>query len=142
MSNLTILTRRVGDVVIVDLNGEVTLGTTNRQLHTSVHQLVKEGNLQIILNLANVKRIDSSGLGEIVAGFSTLRAAGGSLKLINIPERVNDLMTITKLYTVFDIYETEADGVNSFDGPQLEGDFEVRAKENVTPIRKRAGSIS
>jgi anti-sigma B factor antagonist len=128
--------------VIVDLDGEVTLGTTNRQLHTSIHQLVKEGDLQILLNLANVKRIDSSGLGEIVAGFSTLRANGGSLKLINMPSRVSDLMTITKLYTVFDIYETEADGVNSFEGPQLAENFEVRAKENVTQFRKRAGGLS
>jgi anti-sigma B factor antagonist len=142
MSNLTISTRRVDDVVIVDLDGEVTLGTTNRQLHTSIHQLVKEGDLQILLNLANVKRIDSSGLGEIVAGFSTLRANGGSLKLINMPSRVSDLMTITKLYTVFDIYETEADGVNSFEGPQLAENFEVRAKENVTQFRKRAGGLS
>lgn len=142
MSNLTISTRRVDDVVIVDLDGEVTLGTTNRQLHSSIHQLVKEGALQVILNLANVKRIDSSGLGEIVAGFSTLRANGGSLKLINMPERVSDLMTITKLYTVFDIYETEADGVNSFEGPPLSGNFEVRAKENVAQFRKRAGNLS
>jgi anti-sigma B factor antagonist len=76
---------------------------------------VSEGKKNVVLNLAKVSTIDSSGLGEIVAGYSTLRAAGGTLKLINMPKRVTDLMTITKLYTVFDVYDTEAEGIASFE---------------------------
>lgn len=115
MSSLTINKRQVNGVVIVDLDGKISLGESNSQLHGELRQLVAEGKRNVLLNLAKVTAIDSSGLGSIVAGYSTLQAAGGSLKLINLPERVSDLMTITKLYTVFDIYDSEAAGVNSFD---------------------------
>lgn len=115
MSNLSISERRVRGVVIVDLVGKITLGETNRQLHEAIRRLVADGIQKIILNLAKVASIDSSGLGEIVAGFSTVRAAGGSLKLINMPQRLGDLMTITKLYTVFEIYDSEAEGVAAFE---------------------------
>jgi anti-sigma B factor antagonist len=115
MSSLTINKRQVNGVVIVDLDGKISLGESNTELHESLRQLVAEGKRNVILNLAKVTAIDSSGLGSIVAGYSTLQAAGGSLKLINLPERVSDLMTITKLYTVFDIYDNEAAGINSFE---------------------------
>ena len=120
MSNLSISERQMSGVTIVDLDGKITLGETNRQLHEALRRLVAEGKQKILLNLAKVTSIDSSGLGEIVAGFSTVSASGGSLKLINLPERVVDLMTITKLYTVFDIYESEADGIQGFETPQTD----------------------
>lgn len=134
MSNLSIGERQVRDIVVVDLDGKVTIGETNRQLHETLRKLVAEGKKKIILNLQKVAFIDSSGLGEIVAGYSTLRTHGGSLKLINISDRVTDLMTITKLYTVFDIYESEADGINSFEEHEkrstqpLDTEFVVSAK--------------
>jgi anti-sigma B factor antagonist len=102
----------------MDLDGRVSLGETNRQLHEALREAVADGKKKVVLNLAKVAAIDSSGLGEIVAGYSTLSAAGGTLKLINLPERVSDLMTITKLYTVFDIYDSEAAGIASFDSGQ------------------------
>lgn len=113
MSNLNIAQRRVGDITIIDLEGKVTIGETNRQLHDALKRLVTEGINRIILNLKKVKFIDSSGLGEIVAGYSTLKAHGGSLVLINMPERVTDLMTITKLYTVFDVFESESEALSA-----------------------------
>ena len=114
MSSLTINNRQVNGVVIVDLDGRIALGESNTQLHQALKQLVAEGKKQVVLNLAKVSGIDSSGLGSIVAGYSTLQAAGGSLKLVNLSDRVADLMTITKLYTVFDIYDNESDAVTSF----------------------------
>lgn len=117
MSNLSISERQVGGVAILDLDGKITLGETNRQLHEALRRLVADGKQNIVLNLAKVTSIDSSGLGEIVAGFSTVAARGGALKLINLPERVVDLMTITKLYTVFDIYDSEEEGIQGFETP-------------------------
>ena len=120
MSNLSIAERQVGGVAILDLDGKITLGESNRQLHEALRRLVEEGKQNIILNLAKVTSIDSSGLGEIVAGFSTVAASGGSLKLINLSDRVVDLMTITKLYTVFDVYASEAEGIQAFETPQAD----------------------
>jgi anti-sigma B factor antagonist len=116
MSNLSIANRQVDGVTVVDLDGKIALGDSNTALHQSLKQLVADGNKNVVLNLANVSGIDSSGLGSIVASYSTLKAAGGSLKLMNLSDRVADLMTITKLYTVFDIYDSEADAIRSFSG--------------------------
>src|SRR5688572_23244650 len=145
MSSLTIRERQVRGVVIVDMEGKVTLGETNRQLHEAIRQLTAEGKKNVLLNLKDVTFIDSSGLGEIVAGFTTLRTNGGSLKLINMPKRITDLMTITKLYTVFDIYENEADGVDSFeveDEKQITQPLEGRLADaaSVSHPRKRTGT--
>ena len=115
MSTLNITGRQMDDVNILDLDGKILLGETNRQLHEAIYELIAEGKNRVVLNLEKVSSIDSSGLGEIVASFSTLAKAGGTLKLVNIPERVTDVMTVTKLYTVFDVYDSEADAVNSFD---------------------------
>ncbi|MGD9587638.1 MAG: STAS domain-containing protein [Pyrinomonadaceae bacterium] len=119
MSNLSITERNVRGVSVVDLAGKITLGESNRNLHEAIRRLVAEGKVHVLLNLAKVTSIDSSGLGEIVAGFSTVLAAGGSLKLINLPTRLGDLMTITKLYTVFEIYDSEAAGVEAFEKPAV-----------------------
>jgi anti-sigma B factor antagonist len=117
MSTLTIHARQFRGVTILDLSGKVTIGSTNRQLHDAIKRLVLDGEAQIILNLEKVTYIDSSGLGELVAGFSTLKANKGALKLLKVPDRVVDLMTITKLYTVFEIFGDELDAIYSFDGP-------------------------
>jgi len=135
MSNLYILERQVRGVMIVDLEGKVTIGETNQQLHEAIKRLVAEGKKSIILNLAKVTIIDSSGLGEMVAGYSTLKASGGSLKLINLPDRVVDLMTITKLYTVFDIYESEAEGIDGF-----EKEVDLATQPLDEKVAARAGS--
>lgn len=114
MSSLSITQRQVDGTSIVDLDGKILIGETNRQLHEAIYELIALGKNRVILNLDKVTSIDSSGLGEIVASFSTLAKAGGTLKLINMPERVTDIMTVTKLYTVFDVYESETEAVNSF----------------------------
>jgi anti-sigma B factor antagonist len=111
MSSLTIGQRVVGDIAILDLDGKVTLGETNRQLHEALRKLVMDGTNKVVLNLKKVKAVDSSGLGEMVAGYATLKANGGELILINMPSKVLELMTITKLYTVFNVYDTEAEGI-------------------------------
>jgi len=115
MDSLTIEQRRSGEVLILDLNGKITIGATNRQLQDALRRLVAEGERNIILDLSRATYVDSSGLGELVAGYSSLKRSGGRLALANISERIMDLMTITKLYTVFDIYETEAEAVKSFE---------------------------
>jgi anti-sigma B factor antagonist len=117
MSNLTIQERFFRGVTILDLTGKVTTRGSNKQLHDAIKRLVCDGKTQIILNLAKVTHIDTSGLGELVAGYSTLKANKGALKLLQVPGKVVDLMTITKLYTVFEIHEEEIDAAYSFDTP-------------------------
>ncbi len=114
MSGLNITQRRVGGVVILDLDGKIALGETNRSLHESLKGLAESDEKNVLVNLAKVTAIDSSGLGELVAGFASLERSGGSMKLLNLPERITEIMTITKLLTVFDIFENEADAVASF----------------------------
>jgi anti-sigma B factor antagonist len=114
MSGLNITQRRVSDVVILDLDGKIALGETNRSLHNSLRGLAESNDKNVLINLANVNGIDSSGLGELVAGFASLERTGGSMKLVNLSSRITELMTITKLFTVFDVFENEADAVASF----------------------------
>ena len=114
MDSLSIKQRRSGDVAILDLTGKLTIGGTNQQLAQSLRRLVAEGERSVILDLSGATYVDSTGLGELVAGYSTLKRNDGRLALIGVPARIMDLMTITKLYTVFDIYDTEAEGVESF----------------------------
>lgn len=115
MKSLTIRQRQVRGVVVIDLEGSITLGETNRQLHEAIRQAVAERKRDIILNLAKVTKIDSSGLGEIIASYATMRNAGGALKLSNLPPSIADLMIITKLLTVFEIFEDERSAVDSFE---------------------------
>ncbi len=114
MSGLNITQRRVGGVVILDLDGKIALGETNRSLHESLRNLADSDEKNVVINLAKVTAIDSSGLGELVAGFASVERGGGSLKLLNLPERITELMTITKLFTVFDVFEDETKAVASF----------------------------
>jgi anti-sigma B factor antagonist len=112
---MTITTREVSHVTIVDINGRITLGDETGLLRDTVRQLVAAGKKKIVLNLANVDYIDSSGVGELVGSFTTVRNAGGELKLLNLTKKVHDVLHVTKLYTVFDIKDDEFTAVKSFD---------------------------
>jgi anti-sigma B factor antagonist len=115
MSGLNITQRRVGGIVILDLDGKIALGETNRNLHTTLKGLAESSENNVLVNLEKVTAIDSSGLGELVAGFASLERNGGTMKLLNLSPRITELMTITKLFTVFDLFDDEADAVASFD---------------------------
>jgi anti-sigma B factor antagonist len=106
--------RQVDAVTIVDLSGRITLGEGSVVLRDSIRDLVSKGRTKILLNLGNVTYIDSSGIGELVSAFTTVRNQGGELKLLNLTKKVHDLLQITKLYTVFDIKDDEAAAVQSF----------------------------
>jgi anti-sigma B factor antagonist len=112
--NLYINERRAGDVTVLDLKGRVRIGGGTTCVHKSIRCLVEEGKTQILLNLAGVSHIDSSGLGELIASRITVRNHGGSMKLVHLTERLRDLMTITKLLTVFDVYDSEPEALASF----------------------------
>src|SRR5436305_11297155 len=114
MSDLTITNRDDRGVIVVDLAGKIALGETSQQLHTQLKSLVDAGNKNILLNLSNVRTIDSSGLGTLVAGYTTVERAGGQLKLTSLSDKASELMTITKLYTVVDVFDDEQAGINSF----------------------------
>jgi anti-sigma B factor antagonist len=114
MNNLTITERRNGSVTVLDLSGNIRLGEGNIELHNILRFLVEKGERRVLLNLAQVIYIDSSGLGELVGGYTTLQKSGGELKLLHLTERVNELMVITKLLTVFEVFDSEAEAVASF----------------------------
>jgi anti-sigma B factor antagonist len=113
--NMNTTTRTVGDVTIVDITGRIVLGSESVALRSLVCDLLSEGHKKILLNLAEVNYIDSSGLGHLVSSFTTVRRQQGELKLLKLTNKVHDLMQITKLYTVFDIRDNEAEAVSSFD---------------------------
>ena len=102
-------TRQVDGVTIIDLSGRITLGEGSSVLRDLVRQTVAKGNKKILLNLGDVTYIDSSGIGELVSAFTSVRNAGGELKLLNLTKKVHDLLQITKLYTVFDVKDDESD---------------------------------
>ena len=106
--------RAVGDVMILDLKGKITLGEGDELLKDKINSLVNQGHRKIILNLAGVPYIDSAGLGEIVRTYTTVSRQGGKLKLLNLTKRIQDLLAITKLLTVFETYESESDALKSF----------------------------
>src|SRR5438309_7876588 len=97
MSDLTVSTHEERGVIVVDLAGKIALGETIQQLHSELRSLVDAGNKYVLLNLSNVKTIDSSGLGTLVAGYTTVERAGGQLKLTSLSDKASELMTITKL---------------------------------------------
>ena len=106
--------RSVGDVIVLDLKGKITLGEGDELLKDKVNSLVNQGHKKIVLNLAEVPYIDSAGLGEIVRTYTTVSRQGGSLKLLNLTKRITDLLAITKLLTVFETFDAESDAVRSF----------------------------
>ena len=107
-------TRQVDGVTIVDLSGRITLGEGSVVLRDTVRDLIGKGNKKILLNRGDVNYIDSSGIGELVSAFTTVRNQGGELKLLNLTKKVHDLLQITKLYTVFDVKDDETSAVKSF----------------------------
>ena len=107
-------TRQVGDVSVVDVAGRITLGEGSSAMRDTLRDMVGKNQKKILLNLGEVSYIDSSGIGELVSGFTTVTNSGGQLKLLNLNKRVKDLLQITKLYTVFDVHEDEAAAIRSF----------------------------
>lgn len=114
--NLYIHERREGDVAVLDLKGRIRISGGALALHRSIRCLVDEGKTKILLNLAGVTHVDSTGLGELISSYVTLSNKGGQIKLVHLTERLRDIMTITKLLTVFDVYDDEADALASFEG--------------------------
>lgn len=112
--SIKMTTRQVGDVTVIDAVGRITLGEGASTFRDTVRELSGKGDKKILLNLGEVNYIDSSGIGEMVSGFTTVTNAGGQLKLVGLNKRVKDLLQITKLYTIFDVYDDEAEAVRSF----------------------------
>ena len=110
---MTIEQRMVGSVAVLDLNGRLVLGEGDRLLKDKINSMVFEGQKQIVLNLGGVSYMDSAGLGELVAAHAAVSKAGGKIKVINLTKRVSDLLSITKVLTIFDVYESEADALKS-----------------------------
>ena len=113
--NMTTSTRQVGGVTVVDISGRIVLGEGSAVLSDMVRDLLGNGHKQILLNLSAVNYIDSSGLGHLVSAFTSVRKQQGELKLLNLTNKVQDVMQITRLYTVFDIMDDESVAVKSFD---------------------------
>ena len=106
--------RAVGDVMILDLKGKITLGEGDELLKDKINSLIHQGQKKLLLNLEGVPYIDSAGLGEIVRTYTTVSRQGGSLKLVNLTKRITDLLSITKLLTVFETFDTEPEALKSF----------------------------
>jgi anti-sigma B factor antagonist len=112
--SVKISTRQVDGVTVLDISGRITLGEGSVQLRDAVRDLLSKGQKHILLNLGDVTYIDSSGIGELVSAFTTVKNQGGELKLLNLTRKVHDLLQITKLYTVFDVKDDEASAIASF----------------------------
>ena len=106
--------RGVGDVVVLDLKGTITLGEGDELLKDKINSMLASGKKKLVLNLEGVPYIDSAGLGEIVRTYTTVSRQGGSLKLLNLTKRITDLLSITKLLTVFETFDSESEAVRSF----------------------------
>jgi anti-sigma B factor antagonist len=111
---MKIVERAVEDVVILDLHGKILIGEGDDALRDAVNRVVDSGKTKILLNLADVPYVDSAGLGEIVRCYTTVSRKNGKLKLINLTKKIQDLLAITKLLTVFETYDSESEGVRSF----------------------------
>ncbi|MFL6211436.1 MAG: STAS domain-containing protein [Pyrinomonadaceae bacterium] len=114
MAELNISERQAGDVTVLDLSGKITIGEGSVSLRSAIRRLIEEGKKKILLNLGQVSYVDSSGIGELVSSFTTINREGGQLKLLNLTQKIQDLLAITKLLTVFDVYDDEATALNSF----------------------------
>ena len=111
---LKLSTRKVGDVLVVDCNGKIVFGEESAALRDMVKKLIEEKNTRLVLTLAGVTYIDSGGLGTLVGLYTTAQNAGGSLKLANLTQRVGDLLQVTKLVTIFEVYDSEEQAIESF----------------------------
>ncbi|HZH92236.1 MAG TPA: STAS domain-containing protein [Pyrinomonadaceae bacterium] len=114
MAELNINERQAGDVTVLDMSGKITIGEGSVALRTAIRRLIEEGKKKILLNLSQVSYVDSSGIGEFVASFTAIGREGGQLKLLNLTQKIQDLLAITKLLTVFDTYDDESSALNSF----------------------------
>ena len=114
MAELDLKERQAGDVTILDMNGAVRIGEGSVALRDAIRGLADAGKKKILLNLAGVKYIDSSGIGELIANYTTVSRQGGQLKLLNLTDKIQSLLVITKLLTVFDVFEDEAEALKSF----------------------------
>lgn len=114
MADITISERQAGDVTILDLDGKVTIGEGSVALRNAIRRLLGDGKNKILMNLGGVGYIDSSGIGELVSSFTAVNKEGGTLKLLNLTQKIQDLLAITKLLTVFDVYEDEATALSSY----------------------------
>lgn len=106
--------RPTGDVMVLDLKGKLTIGDGDELLKDKINSLIQQGHKKLVMNLEGVPYVDSAGLGEIVRTYTTVSKQGGSLKLLNLTKRIKDLLTITKLLAVFDVFETEQEALKSF----------------------------
>jgi anti-sigma B factor antagonist len=111
--------RAVGDVMLVDLKGKITLGEGDELLKDKVNSLINQGQRKIVLNLAEVPYLDSAGLGEVVRAYTTVSRQGGALKLLGLTKRITDLLAITKLLTVFETFDSEDEAVRSFSAAKV-----------------------
>jgi len=111
---MNISQRQVGDVTILDVSGKITIGVGDVAIRDAVHVALGGGARDILLNLKSVSTIDSAGVGELVSAYTTVTHRGGKLKLLNLPEKVNDILQITQLITVFEVYDDERSAVESF----------------------------
>jgi anti-sigma B factor antagonist len=114
MADITISERQAGDVTVLDLEGKVTIGEGSVALRNAIRRLLGEGKNKILLNLGKVGYIDSSGIGELVSSYTAVKKEGGTLKLLNLTQKIQDLLAITKLLTVFDTFDDEASALASF----------------------------
>jgi len=114
MADINISERQAGDVTVLDLDGKVTIGEGSVALRSAIRRLLGEGKTKLLLNLGGVGYIDSSGIGELVSSYTAVNKEGGVLKLLNLTQKIQDLLAITKLLTVFDVYEDEAEALASF----------------------------
>jgi anti-sigma B factor antagonist len=111
---LTIASREVDGVAVLDLSGRITLGEGSVQVRDAVRGLISKGRKNILLNMGDVNYVDSSGLGELVSAFTSAKNQQAEVKLLSLTKKVHDLLQLTKLYTVFDIYDDEASAITSF----------------------------
>ena len=111
---MQIAERSAGNVKVLDLSGQITFTQGDQLFKDKIHSLVHQGHKKILVNMANVTHVDSAGLGELVSAYTTLSRAGGSMKLVNLTQRLTDLLTITKLLTVFDTFDSEQDALKNF----------------------------
>jgi anti-sigma B factor antagonist len=114
MAELTINERQAGDVTVLDMSGRITIGEGSVALRTAIRRLLEEGKKKILLNLGGVGYIDSSGIGELVSSFTAINKEQGQLKLLKLTQKLRDLLAITKLLTVFDVYDDEQEALNSY----------------------------